>query len=191
MERSDVPHRAGRVEVLHPGFDPLLAADLVIGVAPIGHNAVGSRRIDPATDLAARAVGKRLAEVFVDQAILIIVDHRGHVGAVAVGVEPRNSAVLSGGKPGQHKIQGIGAGFIPQVLRRDLIDEIVAVDDQEAFSTARALAKQEGILAGISSGAAVYAALKVARRRESKDKLIVVILPDSAHRYLTTELFAG
>ena len=106
-------------------------------------------------------------------------------------VEPKNSAVLSGGKPGPHKIQGIGAGFVPQVLRRDVIDEIIAVDDEEALSTARALAREEGILAGISSGAALCAALDIARRKENAGKLIVVILPDSAQRYLTTELFGG
>ena len=110
---------------------------------------------------------------------------------IAVGVEPKNSAVLSGGKPGPHKIQGIGAGFVPQVLRRDVIDEIIAVDDEEALSTARALAREEGILAGISSGAALCAALDIARRKENAGKLIVVILPDSAQRYLTTELFGG
>jgi cysteine synthase A len=110
-------------------------------------------------------------------------------GFVAIGVEPKNSAVLSGKKPGLHKIQGIGAGFIPQVLKRDLIDEVIAVDDEDALNTARRLGRAEGLLAGISSGAAVWAALQVARRRENKNKLIVVILPDTAQRYLNTELF--
>ena len=112
-------------------------------------------------------------------------------GFVAIGVEPKNSAVLSGRKPGLHKVQGIGAGFIPQVLRRDLLDEIIATDDEDALNMARRLAKEEGILAGISSGAAVWAAVQVGRRRENKNKLIVVILPDTAERYLDTELFGG
>lgn len=112
-------------------------------------------------------------------------------GFLAVGVEPEKSAVLSGGKPGLHKIQGIGAGFIPQVLRRDLVDEVITVDDEDALHITRRLAREEGILAGISSGAAVWAALQVARRKENKDKLIVVILPDSSERYLNTELFGG
>jgi cysteine synthase A len=112
-------------------------------------------------------------------------------GFVAIGVEPKNSAVLSGGEPGLHKIQGIGAGFTPQVLRRDLVDEVIAVADEDALNTARRLAREEGILAGISSGAVVWAALQVAQRKDNRNKLIVVILPDTAERYLTTELFGG
>ena len=103
----------------------------------------------------------------------------------AIAVEPDASPVLSGGSPGAHRIQGIGAGFVPAVLKRDLIDEIIRVKNEDAFETARKLAKEEGILVGISSGAATYAALAVAARPESKGKLIVVILPDTGERYLS------
>lgn len=106
-----------------------------------------------------------------------------------IAVEPANSPILSGGKPGPHKIQGIGAGFIPNVLRMDLVDEVIKVTDEDAEIMARRLAKEEGILAGISSGAATWAALEIAKRTESKGKLIVVLLPDTGERYLTTSLF--
>ncbi|MCX5859068.1 MAG: cysteine synthase A [Proteobacteria bacterium] len=107
----------------------------------------------------------------------------------AVAVEPESSPVLSGGKPGPHRIQGIGAGFVPGVYRADLIDEIVKVKNEDAEDLARRLAREEGILAGISSGAAVWAALAVGRRPENRGKLIVVILPDTGERYLSTALF--
>ena len=110
-------------------------------------------------------------------------------GFKAIAVEPAASPVLEGGKPGPHKIQGIGAGFIPDILRLDLIDEIIPVTNEDAFATSRKLAKEEGLVVGISCGAATWAALKVAARPENKDKLIVVILPDTGERYLSTELF--
>lgn len=110
-------------------------------------------------------------------------------GLHVVAVEPAGSPVLSGGKPGPHRIQGIGAGFIPEVLRTDLIDEVIAVSDEDAGYTARRLAREEGILAGISSGAAVWAALLVAGREENEGKLLVVIIPSSGERYLSTWLF--
>ncbi len=108
----------------------------------------------------------------------------------AVAVEPAGSPVLSGGPKGPHKIQGIGAGFVPAILERGLIDEVITVEDEAAFETARALARREGILCGISSGAAVWAALEVARRPENAGKRIAVILPSTGERYISTPLFA-
>jgi len=110
-------------------------------------------------------------------------------GFKAIAVEPSGSPVLSGGKPGPHKIQGIGAGFVPDVLRRDLVDEIIKVEYEDAVQTARHLAREEGILVGISSGAAAWAALQVAARPENRGKQIVVIMPDTGERYLSTELY--
>jgi len=121
-------------------------------------------------------VGEVLKEEIKDRKVLI------------VAVEPEESAVISGGKPGSHKIQGIGAGFIPRVLNEKIIDEIITVKNEDAYKTARALARKEGIFAGISSGAAVWAALQVAKDL-SKEKKIVVILPDTGERYLSTDLF--
>ena len=111
-------------------------------------------------------------------------------GCRVVAVEPRSSAVLSGGRPGPHKIQGIGAGFIPEVLNRELLDEVIAVEDEDAIATARLLAQREGVLAGISCGAAVWAALHIAARPESAGARIATVLPDSGERYVSTPFFA-
>jgi cysteine synthase len=108
----------------------------------------------------------------------------------AIAIEPAGSPVLSGGKPGPHRIQGIGAGFIPKILKTELLDEVVKVEYEDAVATARTLAQKEGILAGISSGAATFAALQVAKRPESQGKTLVVVLPDTGERYLTTSLYA-
>ncbi len=107
-----------------------------------------------------------------------------------VAVEPESSPVLSGGQPGAHKIQGIGAGFVPQTLDTDIYDEIIKVSNEDAFTAGRAIATQEGVLVGISSGAALHAAAELAKRSENKGKVIVALLPDSGDRYLSTPLFA-
>jgi cysteine synthase A len=107
-----------------------------------------------------------------------------------VAVEPASSPVLAGGRPGPHKIQGIGAGFVPPVLDRDLLDEVIGVDDEDAIETARLAARHEGVLCGISCGAALYAALQIAKRPEAAGKRIAVVLPDNGERYVSTPFFA-
>jgi len=115
-------------------------------------------------------------------------NERGHA-VTSVAVEPTESPVLSGGDPGPHKIQGIGAGFVPDILDMDVVDEVVQVSSEEAFAMAPRIVKEEGIICGISCGAAMVAALQVAARPEAAGKTIVVILPDSGERYLSTALF--
>ena len=107
-----------------------------------------------------------------------------------IGVEPASSPVLSGGVAGPHKIQGIGPGFVPPVLDREILDEVIAVDDEDALEVARLLASREGVLAGISCGAAVWAAMEVAQRPEARGKRIVTVLADSGERYVSTPFFA-
>jgi cysteine synthase A len=106
-----------------------------------------------------------------------------------IAVEPKDSPVLSGGKAGPHKIQGIGAGFVPEVLNVKIIDEIIQVSNDDAMETARQLAAKEGILGGVSSGAALWAAIQISQRPDNKGKTIVVILPDTGERYISTEMF--
>ena len=116
---------------------------------------------------------------------------RRKLGFQAVAVEPASSPVLSGGRPGNHRIAGIGAGFVPEVLKLDLVDEVIKVRDEDAAVMSRRLAREEGILAGISSGAATWAAIELAKRQENHGKLILVILPDTGERYLSSGLFGG
>lgn len=110
-------------------------------------------------------------------------------GVQIIAVEPFDSPVLSGGSPGPHKIQGIGAGFVPETFNAAIVDEIFKVKNEDAFTTARNLSKHEGLLVGISSGAAIYAAAQIAQRPENKGKTIVALLPDTGERYLSTPLF--
>ena len=107
-----------------------------------------------------------------------------------MAVEPRSSAVISGGAPGPHKIQGIGAGFVPAIFNREIVDEVVPVDDEDAIETARLCSRREGVLAGISGGAALHAAIEVGSRPEMRGRRIVVVMPDSGERYVSSPFFA-
>ena len=120
---------------------------------------------------------------------IVAVEPKSSPDVRIVAVEPKSSPVLSGGRPGPHKIQGIGAGFIPKVMRMDIVDEVIPVENEAAFDKAREVAKSDGLLVGISSGAAIYAATELAKRPENKGKNIVVLLPDTGERYLSTPLF--
>ncbi|MGK3999702.1 cysteine synthase A [Sorangium sp. So ce1024] len=155
---------------------------------PAAHRATTAREIwddtDGAVDVVVAGVGTGGTITGVGEVL-----KEKKPGVKMIAVEPRNAAVLSGGRAGAHLIQGIGAGFVPKILRRELIDEVVPVSEDEAFEAARRLAKTEGILVGISGGAAMAAALSIAARDEMEGKNIVVILPDGGERYVTSPLF--
>lgn len=206
-ERVALLRHLGAEVVLTPG---ILMGEAVARAARLVEETPGSIMLDQFKNRANPEVHRRTTavEVWEDSngAVDVFVSAVGTGGTITgvgevlkerkpgvriVAVEPAGAAVLSGGSPGNHLIPGIGVGFIPEVLNRSILDEIVAVTDEDAFACTRRLAREEGILAGVSSGAALHAALTVAARREAAGKLIVALLADTGERYVTTTLFAG
>ena len=209
VERRQLAAAFGAELVLSPGAEGMtgaVARALAMAAAEPGAVYIPQQFRNPANRAAhRRATAEELWEE-TDGAIDVLVAGVGTGGTItgiaellkvrrpsfrAIAVEPSGSPVLSGGRPGPHRIQGIGAGFVPEVLNRGVIDEVVQVTDEDAFATTRRLAREEGILAGISSGAALHAALEVAARPGSAGQTIVVILPDTGERYLSTGLFGA
>lgn len=206
MERRDLLKAYGAELVLTPGAEGMRGAirraEELVSQTP---NAFMPQQFkNPSNPAAHRATTAEEIWNDTDGKVDILVGGVGTGGAITgigevikrrkpefrvIAVEPADSPVLSGGNPGAHKIQGIGAGFIPEVLNLSVVDEIFKVPDKDALVTARRLAREEGLLVGISSGAAVYAALKAAERSENKGKMIVAILPDTGERYLSSVLF--
>jgi cysteine synthase A len=205
-ERVALLRHLGAEVVLTPG---ILMNDAVARAGQLVKEIPGAIMLDQFTNPANPAVHRKTTAVEIwndtEGAVDVFVSAVGTGGTITgvgevlkerkpsvriVAVEPAGSALLSGGPPGPHKMPGIGIGFIPEVLNRAILDEVLAVTDDEAFNMARRLAKEEGILAGVSSGAALHAALALASRDDAVGKLIVVILPDSGERYVTTPLFA-
>jgi cysteine synthase A len=204
-ERVSLLRHLGAEVILTPG---ILMGDAVARAARLVAEIPGAVPLDQFRNPANPEVHRRTTAVEVwddtDGAVDVFVSAIGTGGTITgvgevlkerkpgvriVGVEPANAAVLSGGTAGSHQIPGIGVGFIPEVLNRSILDEVIAVTDEEAFSCARRLAREEGILAGVSSGAALHAALEVASRESSAERMVVVILADTGERYVTTSLF--
>ncbi len=206
MERRKLLKHLGAELVLTPGSDGMKSA--IAKAKEILANTKGAHMPDqfsnPANPQIHRVTTAEEIWKNTDGAVDILVAGVGTGGTItgvsevikarkssfkAIAVEPKDSPVLSGGKPGPHKIQGIGAGFVPQVLNVKIIDEVITVSNEDAFDMARRVAREEGILCGISSGAAVWAALQVAEHEENKGKQIVVIVPSTGERYISTDLF--
>lgn len=204
-ERVALLRQLGADVVLTPG---ILMTDAVARAAQLVRETPGAIGLDQFRNPANPEIHRRTTAIEIwddsDGAVDVLVSAFGTGGTFTgvgevlkerkpsvrvVAVEPANAALLSGRPPGEHRIPGIGVGFIADVLNRKIVDEVIAVSDEDAFTTARRLARTEGILAGASSGAALYAALAIAQRQESLDQMIVVILPDTGERYITTALF--
>jgi len=206
VERRNLLKALGAELVLTPGADGMKGAirEAEELAAKVAHSFIPQQFKNPANPAIHRATTAEEVWRDTDGAVDIFVGGVGTGGTITgvgevlksrnaaikiVAVEPFDSPVLSGGKPGPHKIQGIGAGFVPDVFNASVVDEIYQVKNEEAFETARALAKHEGLLVGISSGAAAFAATQLAKRPENNGKTIVVLLPDTGERYLSTVLF--